>query len=89
MLSQILIEKYPDIEDTNYVQNISWIFIQTKNKPSTMIRLIKWDKKVRKVQLAVLFALIGLTSLFDMGRGGPVAIAILCVDTVKKRYLIK
>lgn len=45
----ILFEKYPDIERAyKLCQNLSWIFNQTKDKTSALIRLAKWDEKVRQ-----------------------------------------
>lgn len=45
--AEILFEKYPDIEKAyKLCQNLSWIFNNTKNKTSALIRLAKWDEKV-------------------------------------------
>ena len=45
----LLFEKYPDIEKAyKLCQNLSWIFNKTKNKTSPLIRLAKWDEKVRQ-----------------------------------------
>ena len=45
----ILFEKYPDIEKAyKLCQNLSRIFNNTKNKTSALIRLAKWDEKVRQ-----------------------------------------
>lgn len=45
----ILFEKYPDIEKAyKLCQNLSWIFNNTKDKTSALIRLAKWDEKVRQ-----------------------------------------
>jgi transposase len=45
----ILFEKYPDIEKAyKLCQNLSWIFNNTQNKTSALIRLAKWDEKVRQ-----------------------------------------
>lgn len=47
--AKILFEKYPDIEKAyKLCQNLSWIFNQTKDKTSALIRLAKWDEKVRQ-----------------------------------------
>ena len=49
--AQILFEKYPDIEKAyKLCQNLSWIFNNTKDKTSALIRLAKWDEKVRQAQ---------------------------------------
>ena len=40
---------YPDIEKAyKLCQNLSWIFNNTKDKTSALIRLAKWDEKVRQ-----------------------------------------
>jgi len=45
----ILFEKYPDVEKAyKLCQNLSWIFNNTKDKTSALIRLAKWDEKVRQ-----------------------------------------
>lgn len=45
----ILFQKYPDIEKAyKLCQNLSWIFNNTKDKTSALIRLAKWDEKVRQ-----------------------------------------
>ncbi len=45
----ILFSKYPDIESAyKLCQNLSWIFNNTKDKTSALIRLAKWDEKVRQ-----------------------------------------
>ena len=45
----VLFEKYPDLEKAyNLCQNLSWIFNNTKDKTSALIRLAKWDEKVRQ-----------------------------------------
>jgi len=45
----ILFEKYPDIEKAyKLCQNLSWIFNNTKDKTSALVRLAKWDEKVRQ-----------------------------------------
>lgn len=45
----VLFEKYPDLEQAyKLCQNLSWIFNQTKDKTSALIRLAKWDEKVRQ-----------------------------------------
>ena len=47
--AEILFEKYPDLEKAyNLCQNLSWIFNNTKDKTSALIRLAKWDEKVRQ-----------------------------------------
>lgn len=47
--AEILFEKYPDIEKAyKLCQNLSWVFNNTKNKTSALIRLEKWDEKVRQ-----------------------------------------
>jgi len=47
--AEILLEKYPDIEKAyKLCQNLSWIFNNTNNKTSALIRLAKWDEKVRQ-----------------------------------------
>ena len=47
--AKILFEKYPDIEIAyKLCQNLSWIFNNTKDKTSALIRLAKWDEKVRQ-----------------------------------------
>ena len=45
----ILFERYPDLEKAyKLCQNLSWIFNNTKDKTSALIRLAKWDEKVRQ-----------------------------------------
>ena len=45
----VLFERYPDIEKAyKLCQNLSWIFNNTKDKTSALIRLAKWDEKVRQ-----------------------------------------
>ena len=47
--TDILFEKYPDIEKAyKLCLNLSWIFNNTKDKTSALIRLAKWDEKVRQ-----------------------------------------
>ena len=47
--ADILFNKYPDIEKAyKLCQNLSWIFNNTKDKTSALIRLAKWDEKVRQ-----------------------------------------
>ena len=47
--AKILFKIYPDIEKAyNLCQNLSWIYNQTKDKTSALIRLAKWDEKVRQ-----------------------------------------
>lgn len=47
--AKVLFEKYPDLEKAYILcQNLSWIFNQTKDKTSALIRLAKWDEKVRQ-----------------------------------------
>ena len=49
--AKILFEKYPDIEKAyKLCQNLSWIFNTTKDKTSALIRLAKWDEKVRQAK---------------------------------------
>ena len=43
--AKILFELYPDIEKAyKLCQNLSWIYNQTKDKTSALIRLAKWDE---------------------------------------------
>lgn len=45
----ILFKHYPDLEKAYKIcQNLSWIFNNTKDKTSALIRLAKWDEKVRQ-----------------------------------------
>lgn len=45
----ILFDHYPDLEKAyKLCQNLSWIFNNTKDKTSALIRLAKWDEKVRQ-----------------------------------------
>lgn len=47
--AEILFERYPDLEKAYKIcQNLSWIFNNTKDKTSALIRLAKWDEKVRQ-----------------------------------------
>ncbi|WP_152973275.1 transposase [Lacinutrix mariniflava] len=47
--AKILFEHYPDLEKAyKLCQNLSWIFNNTKGKTSALIRLAKWDEKVRQ-----------------------------------------
>jgi transposase len=47
----ILFERYPDLEKAyKLCQNLSWIFNNTKDKTSALIRLVKWDEKVRQAK---------------------------------------
>ena len=49
--AKILFEQYPDIEKAyKLCQNLSWIFNNTKDKTSALIRLAKWDEKVRQAK---------------------------------------
>ena len=49
--AKILFEYYPDIEKAyKLCQNLSWIFSNTKDKTSALIRLAKWDEKVRQAK---------------------------------------
>lgn len=42
-------KRYPDLEKAyKLCQNLSWIFNNTKDKTSALIRLAKWDEKVRQ-----------------------------------------
>lgn len=47
--AEILFQLYPDLEKAyKLCQNLSWIFNNTKDKTSALIRLAKWDEKVRQ-----------------------------------------
>ena len=47
----ILFERYPDLEKAyKLCQNLSAIFNNTKDKTSALIRLAKWDEKVRQAE---------------------------------------
>ena len=47
----ILFERYPDLEKAyKLCQNLSWIFNNTKDKTSALIRLAIWDEKVRQAK---------------------------------------
>jgi transposase len=47
----ILFERYPDLEKAyRLCQNLSWIFNNTKDKTSALIRLAKWDERVRQAK---------------------------------------
>ena len=47
----ILFERYPDLEKAyKLCQNLSWIFNNTKDKTSALIRLAKWDEKVTQAK---------------------------------------
>lgn len=49
--AKILFGQYPDIEKAyRLCQNLSWIFNNTKDKTSALIRLAKWDEKVRQAE---------------------------------------
>ena len=49
--AEILFKRYPDIEKAyELCQNLSWIFNNTKDKTSALIRLAKWDEKVRQAK---------------------------------------
>lgn len=49
--AKILFKLYPDIEQAyKLCQNLSWIFNTTKKKTSALIRLAKWDEKVRQTK---------------------------------------
>ena len=49
--AKILFELYPDIKKAyRLCQNLSWIFNHTKDKTSALIRLAKWDEKVRQAK---------------------------------------
>jgi transposase len=49
--AKILFDHYPDIEKAyKLCQNLSWIFNNTKDKTSALIRLAKWDEKVRQAK---------------------------------------
>ncbi|WP_317131313.1 transposase [Polaribacter sp. IC073] len=52
--AKILFERYPDLEKPyKLCQNLSWIYNQTKDKTSPLLRLAKWDEKVRKAQFKI------------------------------------
>ena len=47
--AEILFKLYPDIEKAYRLsQNLSWIYNNTEDKNSALIRLAKWDEKVRQ-----------------------------------------
>jgi transposase len=47
----ILFEEYPELEKAYQLcQNLSWIFNNTKDKTSALIRLAKWNEKVRQAK---------------------------------------
>ena len=47
----ILFQQYPDLEKAyKLCQNLSWIFNNTKDKTSALMRLAKWDEKVRQAK---------------------------------------
>jgi len=47
--AEILFNHYPDIEKAyKLCQNLSWIFNNTDDKTSALVRLAKWDEKVRQ-----------------------------------------
>ena len=49
--AKILFERYPDIEKAyKLCQNLSWIYNQTNDKTKALIRLAKWDEKVRQAE---------------------------------------
>jgi len=49
--AEILFKRYPDIKKAYQLcQNLSWIFNHTKDKTSALIRLAKWDEKVRQAK---------------------------------------
>ena len=49
--AKILFQQYPDLEKAyKLCQNLSWIFNNTKDKTSALIRLAKWDEKVRQAK---------------------------------------
>lgn len=49
--AEILFDRYPDLEKAyKLCQNLSWIFNSTKDKTSALIRLAKWDEKVRQAK---------------------------------------
>jgi len=49
--AKILFERYPDLEKAYKLsQNLSWIFNNTKDKTKALIRLAKWDEKVRQAK---------------------------------------
>lgn len=47
--AEILFQLYPDLEKAyKLCQNLSWIFNKTRDKTTALIRLAKWDEKVRQ-----------------------------------------
>ncbi len=47
--AEIRFQRYPDLEKAyKLCQNLSWIFNNTKDKTLVLIRLAKWDEKVRQ-----------------------------------------
>ena len=49
--AKILFDLYPDIKKAYHLcQNLSWIFNNTKDKTAALIRLAKWDEKVRQAK---------------------------------------
>lgn len=49
--AEILFERFPDLEKAyKLCQNLSWIFNNTKDKNSALIRLAKWDENVRQAE---------------------------------------
>ena len=49
--AEVLFKKYPDLEKAyKLCQNLSWIFNNTKDKTTALIRLAKWDEKVRQAE---------------------------------------
>lgn len=45
----ILFQRYPDLEKAyKLCQNLSWIFNNTNDKTTALVRLAKWDEKVRQ-----------------------------------------
>ncbi|WP_445735254.1 ISAon1 family transposase [Mariniflexile sp.] len=47
--AEILFKLYPDIEKAYRLsQNLSWIYNNTEDKTSALVRLAKWDEKVRQ-----------------------------------------
>jgi len=49
--AEILFKRYPDLEKAyKLCQNLSWIFNNTKDKTAALIRLAKWDEKVKQAK---------------------------------------
>lgn len=49
--AEVLFKKYPDLEKAyKLCQNLSWIFNNTEDKTVALIRLAKWNEKVRQAK---------------------------------------